>query len=358
MGVPQLLQYTLAAQKRVRLGVSCRGKSVAVDSSCWLHELAASLEHVRRFVVLNDPSSVVKAFVDRAGYWRMKGVTLVFVFDGKDAAAKAATNEARRPLRINTREQLNKEGVSVKEWRQKMASAVSTDWNIVSKVINGLREAGFVYMVAPFEAHGQLTYVCKEGIVDAVWTADTDLIVLGCPQTYLRIEYYHGTAILVTQEALAAEPAGKWSGVCVGDAGRGVVWISPADSLRPFPLAGGDDEDSDLLKLARQHGVLPTLRLLAALAGCDYKACHVRGIGPATAFKLMEHHGLNVDALKSGLHGTSLRNDTPDDWASSLRSAAALAFAFAVFLLALRSLQTHEGGCSAISLRPRTRASR
>ena len=223
MGVPQLLQYTLAAQKRVRLGVSCRGKSVAVDSSCWLHELAASPEHVHQFVVQNDPSSVVKAFVDRAGYWRMKGVTLVFVFDGQDAPAKAATNEARREQRITARGQLDSEGLSVNEWRRKMASAVSIDWTVVSKVIDVLREAGFVYVVAPFEADGQLAYLCKEGFVDAVWTADTDLIVLGCPQTYLRIDYYHGTAILVTQEALAAEPAGKWSGVGVGDAGRGVV---------------------------------------------------------------------------------------------------------------------------------------
>ena len=70
--------------------------------------------------------------------------------------------------------------------------------------------------------------------------------------------------------------------------------------------------------------MLPTLRLFAALAGCDYKACHVRGIGSATAFKLMEHHGLNVDAIvaavKSGQLGTSIRDETPDDWASSLRS--------------------------------------
>ena len=59
--------------------------------------------------------------------------------------------------------------------------------------------------------------------MDAVWTLNTDLVVLGCPQMYLGVDNYYVTAILVTQEALAAEPAGKWSGVSVGDAGRGVA---------------------------------------------------------------------------------------------------------------------------------------
>ena len=221
MGVAQLMKLTHPAHKRVRLGVSCRGKRVAVDSSCWLHELAASAEHVRRFVLDNDPSNVVNAFLDRAGHWRMKGVTFVFVFDGKDMPAKAATNEARRAARIAARERLRSEGVSTEESRKEMAKAVSIDQDVVSKVIDGLRDSGFAYMVAPFEADGQLAHLCMGGLVDAVWTVDTDLVVLGCPETYLHANYWTGTAILVTQEALAAEPAGKWSGVGVGDAGRG-----------------------------------------------------------------------------------------------------------------------------------------
>ena len=52
-----------------------------------------------------------------------------------------------------------------------MASAVNIDWRVVSKVIDDPREAGFVYMFAPFEAGGQLAHMCKKGIVDAVWTS-------------------------------------------------------------------------------------------------------------------------------------------------------------------------------------------
>ena len=37
-----------------------------------------------------------------------------------------------------------------------MVSAVNIDLRVVSKVIDVLREAGFVYMFAPFEAGGQL----------------------------------------------------------------------------------------------------------------------------------------------------------------------------------------------------------
>jgi len=81
----------------------------------------------------------------------------------------AATNEARRARQIPAREQLDSEGDSAKFWRQKMASAVNIDWPVVSKVIDDLREAGFV--LAPFEAGGQLAHMCKEGIADAVWTS-------------------------------------------------------------------------------------------------------------------------------------------------------------------------------------------
>ena len=38
--------------------------------------------------------------------------------------------------------------------------------------------------------------------------------------------------------------------------------------------------------------MLPTLRLFAALFGCDYRQCKVRGIGPGIAIKLMQRHFL------------------------------------------------------------------
>ncbi len=70
--------------------------------------------------------------------------------------------------------------------------------------------------------------------------------------------------------------------------------------------------------------MLPTLRLYAALAGCDYRLSHVKGIGPATAIKLMQHHGLNVGAIAaavtSGVHGASLAAETPHNWASLVRN--------------------------------------
>lgn len=97
-----------------------------------------------------------------------------------------------------------------------------------------------------------------------------------------------------------------------------------ADSHHPSTLAGDNDPDTALLMLAREHGVLPTLRLYAALAGCDYRACHVKGVGPATAIKLMQHHGLNVGAIAaavtSGVHGASLAAETPLNWASLVRN--------------------------------------
>ena len=43
-----------------------------------------------------------------------------------------------------------------------------------------LREMEIEYIVAPFEADAQLTFLEKRKLVDAVLTADSDLLAFGC----------------------------------------------------------------------------------------------------------------------------------------------------------------------------------
>ena len=100
--------------------------------------------------------------MDRAGHLRMKGVTLVFVFVGKGArdggyerGEAGAANPCARAARLGGG---FGQGLAPKDGE-------CVEWRAVSKVIDDLREAGFVDMFAPFEAGEQLAHMCKEGIV-------------------------------------------------------------------------------------------------------------------------------------------------------------------------------------------------
>lgn len=48
------------------------------------------------------------------------------------------------------------------------------------RVICGLRVMNVKYVVAPYEADAQLTFLMKQGLVDGVITEDSDCLPFGC----------------------------------------------------------------------------------------------------------------------------------------------------------------------------------
>lgn len=43
------------------------------------------------------------------------------------------------------------------------------------------------FVVAPYEADAQMTYMVREGIADLAITEDSDLIVYGCPIVFSKL---------------------------------------------------------------------------------------------------------------------------------------------------------------------------
>lgn len=61
------------------------------------------------------------------------------------------------------------------------------------EVIQALKAAGVDFVVAPYEADAQLTYLEKHGIVDGIVTEDSDLLVFGCKKVFpTPISVLHG----------------------------------------------------------------------------------------------------------------------------------------------------------------------
>ena len=86
-----------------------------------------------------------------------------------------------------------------------LKAAVKIEWGMVKLVIAALRERGFQYVVAPYEADSQLVHLCRTGCIDAVITVDSDLVVLGAKTGYFRVNYFTGDALVLQEKDLGSK---------------------------------------------------------------------------------------------------------------------------------------------------------
>jgi exonuclease 1 len=123
--------------------------------------------------------------------------------------------------------------------------------------------------VAPFEADAQLAYLERIGVVDAVMTEDSDLLVFGCKTVLFKFDSTAFTVVCIERE----------------DFGN----VSPPTS------------DICLINFTESQ-----FRSMAILSGCDYLSS-ITGIGLKTACSLLRKHvsaekviqGLRLEGKKS-----------------------------------------------------------
>lgn len=134
--------------------------------------------------------------------------------------------------------------------------------------------------MAPYEADAQLFYLESIGLVDAILTEDSDLLIFGAKHLLLKLDPLTATCITIKSDSLASN--------------------SSAD----FPLHGWG---------------LKELRECAMLSGCDYLN-GVHGIGLKTASKYLRKWGTLERALKAiRMDGKSVEKD----WEQRMRKAEA-----------------------------------
>src|SRR3546814_10732088 len=97
MGIQGLLKQLEPLAVPVDVGVVYRGKTIAVDTSVWLHKGAYGCAPD---LVLNKQTTGYLSYVlARALGLRKKGVNVICVFDGPRTELKAETNNQRRTSR-------------------------------------------------------------------------------------------------------------------------------------------------------------------------------------------------------------------------------------------------------------------
>jgi exonuclease 1 len=125
------------------------------------------------------------------------GIYPIFVFDGAHVPAKSETYCKRNSLRMEAANKAKAlKGLSVslppsatKDYQSLCRSAFVATAELISRVMNALRSAGFTVIVSPYEADSQLGYMSRTNEIFAVISEDCDILVYGCRRLLTKLNF-------------------------------------------------------------------------------------------------------------------------------------------------------------------------
>jgi exonuclease 1 len=130
-------------------------------------------------------------------------ITIIMVFDGKQLAAKADTENKRKSDRAAAKKrafELKKAGKD-DEARREFTKAVTITHEHAVELMKECRKLNVNCITAMYEADGQLCYLNKMGIAEYIISEDSDLIVFGCKKIIFKISL-DGRCLLYDSEKL------------------------------------------------------------------------------------------------------------------------------------------------------------
>lgn len=183
------------------------------------------------------------------------GVQPYIVFDGDYLPSKAATELGRSTSRESSKKvglELLKVGRSAQAF-QTLQKAVDVTPEMARLVIDELQRCGVSYVVAPYEADAQLVYLEKQGIISAILSEDSDMLVFGAKILLTKLDKF-GNTVMIRRENFTA--------------------------CRKLNLAGWTDDD---------------FRRMCILSGCDYLA-NMKNMGLKNAHGMVRKYK-NIDRI-------------------------------------------------------------
>lgn len=187
MGIPGLIQLLKDSSTPVHLS-KFTGKRVAIDGFSLIYRGCYSTAFE-----LNQGIDTVGylRFIDKmVELFKKYSLEVYFVFDGFGIGHKSGT-EKERSVR---KEQNKQKGLELlasgqgSEARKYLKRSLNISEQILGNVIDYIEMLGGVkVMVAPYEADAQIAFLFKEGLVDFAISEDSDLLVYGCDNIFLKI---------------------------------------------------------------------------------------------------------------------------------------------------------------------------
>ena len=206
MGISGLLPLLKPATKKKHIA-AYRGQKLAVDGYAWLHRAAHSCcVELTTGVPTTKWINYILEYVDML----LEHQIIPFlVFDGDELPAKKITEEQRATGRA-TNLKAGREALAKKDYanaRIYLAKAVEITPRMAAELIQVLKEhrPTVEYVVAPYEADAQLSFLCRSGQVDGVIAEDSDTIPYGCKEVLFKLQR-DGTCEGITLSDIHAIP--------------------------------------------------------------------------------------------------------------------------------------------------------
>ncbi|KAG6850129.1 hypothetical protein H0H93_000751 [Arthromyces matolae] len=251
MGITGLLPALKSIQVTKHLK-EFAGKTVAVDGYVWLHR---GVHTCATELATGKPTHKYVDYAMRhVRLLQHHGIEPYLVFDGGPLPAKRGTEDDRKQRRDEARTRGDALAAAGKhsQARDYYLKSIDVSPQMAYQFIKALRAESISFVVAPYEADAQLAYLERTGVVDAILTEDSDLLVFGCQNVLFKFDAVASTVVSISRT--------DFGSVC-----------SPASEIS---LVGWSDVQ---------------FRAMAILSGCDYLPS-IPGIGLKTACTLLRKH--------------------------------------------------------------------
>lgn len=206
------------------------------------------------------------------------GIIPYIVFDGDYLPSKCLTEIERASKREESRKlglELQRLG-KTSQARLELQKAVDVTPEMAGQFIEKLKSLGVKYIVAPYEADAELVYLERKGIIDAILSEDSDLLVFGAKCLLTKLDQY-GDCVEINRKDFTA--------------------------CRDISLVGWSDVE---------------FRCMAILSGCDYLT-NISGMGLKTAYQLVRKYK-SIEQIVRNL-AFSKRFQIPAGYQESFRRA-------------------------------------
>lgn len=220
----------------------------------------------------------VEFAMHRVRLFKHFGVTPYLVFDGDYLPSKAGTEasrEARREASKKAGLELLKAGKPSQAY-QELQKAIDVTPEMARELIEELKKAQVPYVVAPYEADAQLVYLERQGLINAIVSEDSDLLVFGAKRLLTKMDK-NGECVEINRKDFC--------------------------SVREISLTGWTDAE---------------FRQMAIFSGCDYLDS-IGGMGLKTAYRLIRKHKTPERVIK--MLQFDGKSKVPDNYLADFKQA-------------------------------------
>ncbi|KAI8915883.1 PIN domain-like protein [Gorgonomyces haynaldii] len=184
MGIQGLLPYLKEIQTQITLD-ELKGQVIGVDAYVWLHKGAfgCALD-----LCLDNPTTkYVDYCMKQVRFLKSFGIIPYLVFDGDHLPAKKETDSKRtesKDKKLQMAKDYLKAG-NAKKAVECFQQCVHVTPRMAYELI---KRENVKFVVAPYEADAQLAFLQKSGLVNAILTEDSDLLVFGCERVIFKLD--------------------------------------------------------------------------------------------------------------------------------------------------------------------------